>query len=51
MHALGKMPEEEFMKKYKASKPNSESEIIFSCRSGRRSLQALGIALKLGYKK
>lgn len=49
--ALGKMSEEEFKKKYNTDKPNFDSEIIFSCRSGRRSLQALGIALKLGYKK
>ncbi|XP_046672944.1 rhodanese domain-containing protein CG4456-like isoform X2 [Homalodisca vitripennis] len=42
-------PDEEFKKMYKFSKPAQDSNVIFSCRSGKRSLAALEVALANGY--
>ncbi|KAG8274905.1 thiosulfate sulfurtransferase activity protein [Homalodisca vitripennis] len=44
-------PDEEFKKMYKFSKPAQDSNVIFSCRSGKRSLAALEVALANGYSK
>ncbi|OON20170.1 rhodanese-like protein [Opisthorchis viverrini] len=41
----------DFQKKYGVAKPDkSDKNIVFSCRSGKRSLLALKIANRLGYK-
>lgn len=40
-----------FKKKYRFGKPSLDADIVFSCRSGRRSRIALGKASKLGYSK
>uniref|UniRef100_A0A1B6G2F7 Rhodanese domain-containing protein n=1 Tax=Cuerna arida TaxID=1464854 RepID=A0A1B6G2F7_9HEMI len=42
-------PDEEFKKMYKFPKPAQDSNVIFSCRSGKRSLAALEVALANGY--
>lgn len=42
---------EDFRKKYGAEKPSKEALIVFSCRSGNRSKDALFKALLLGYEK
>lgn len=49
--ALRDLTEHEFQQLYKALKPDHDTELIFSCRSGKRSLKALKTALELGYKK
>ncbi|XP_054261194.1 rhodanese domain-containing protein CG4456-like isoform X2 [Macrosteles quadrilineatus] len=43
-------PEDEFKKKYNFEKPTTEDSVIFSCRSGKRSLVALEKALASGFK-
>ncbi|XP_075232771.1 thiosulfate sulfurtransferase/rhodanese-like domain-containing protein 3 isoform X2 [Lycorma delicatula] len=48
--ALNIMNDEEFKCTYGLSRPSVEDTLIFSCRSGKRSLMALDEALKLGYK-
>lgn len=48
---LVSMSNEEFKKQYQRNKPSSTDELIFYCHSGRRSTEALDIALKLGYSK
>uniref|UniRef100_A0A1B6CXZ7 Rhodanese domain-containing protein n=1 Tax=Clastoptera arizonana TaxID=38151 RepID=A0A1B6CXZ7_9HEMI len=40
----------EFEDRYNFPKPDYDQEIVFSCRSGRRSLVALENALSVGYK-
>lgn len=40
-----------FEAKYGFPKPSPDSNLIFSCRSGKRSLNACGIAEKQGFKK
>ncbi|CAB3236705.1 unnamed protein product [Arctia plantaginis] len=47
--ALVSMSNEDFRKTYKRDKPSEDDEIIFYCRSGKRSQEALDQALKLGY--
>lgn len=42
---------EDFKQKYGRDKPAKDTQIIFTCRSGRRAQQAAEIAVKLGYKK
>ncbi|RZB41734.1 Rhodanese domain containing protein [Asbolus verrucosus] len=42
---------EEFRETYDREKPELETPLVFSCQSGRRSLAALNIAMKLGYLK
>ncbi|CAK1545932.1 unnamed protein product [Leptosia nina] len=48
---LASMSDEEFQKQYQRAKPSPSDELIFYCRSGRRSTEALDKALKLGYNK
>ncbi|CAN7996782.1 unnamed protein product, partial [Ixodes hexagonus] len=48
--AFGLEPEE-FQMKYNFAKPKAEDLIIFSCRSGRRSLIAAQEVAKLKYTK
>lgn len=45
------MSDEEFRQQFQRNKPSSSDELIFYCRSGRRSTEALDKALKLGYAK
>lgn len=45
------MSEDEYVSQYKACKPRLDQEIIFSCRSGKRSLMAAELATKLGFQK
>nr|BAN21173.1 conserved hypothetical protein [Riptortus pedestris] len=40
-----------FKEKYSIEKPLIDNPIVFSCRSGRRSLQAAESAASIGYKK
>lgn len=47
---LRDMSSEEFEKRYCRSKPDCDTPIIFSCRSGKRSANAQEIATKLGFK-
>ncbi|XP_047109835.1 thiosulfate:glutathione sulfurtransferase-like isoform X2 [Schistocerca piceifrons] len=49
--ALKDLSENDFQKKYGAKKPGLNAPLIFSCRSGARSLKALQLALDLGYTK
>ncbi|KAL1123312.1 hypothetical protein AAG570_002398 [Ranatra chinensis] len=48
--ALEKSPTE-FTELYHHAKPEKDTKIVFSCRSGRRSLAGLNIAKKLGFTK
>jgi len=46
------MSPEDFHQKYGARKPSKEdSNIVFHCRAGVRSLEAMETAHQLGYKK
>ncbi|XP_045762172.1 rhodanese domain-containing protein CG4456-like [Maniola jurtina] len=49
--ALATMSEEEFQKQFRRPKPSVSDELIFYCRSGKRSTEALDKALKLGFNK
>jgi rhodanese-related sulfurtransferase len=40
-----------FKEKFFHEKPTFETEIIFTCRSGRRANEASEIATKLGFQK
>ena len=41
----------EFYVKHGFKKPNPEDEVVFYCRSGKRSATACDSAMKNGYKK
>ncbi|CAH1154777.1 unnamed protein product [Phaedon cochleariae] len=41
---------EQFTQKYGRNKPSINSEIIFSCKSGKRAASALAISEQLGFK-
>jgi rhodanese-related sulfurtransferase len=45
-----KLSDEEFKRKFQFEKPKPTTEIIFSCRSGKRSASASQVAEALGYK-
>jgi rhodanese-related sulfurtransferase len=45
------MPEDAFKAKYGFDKPQREQEIIFYCRSGKRSASAGDVAVRNGYTK
>ncbi|CAI2733919.1 unnamed protein product [Schistosoma spindalis] len=46
-----KLDEESFLEKYKIRKPNvADKNVVFSCRSGVRSMRALKIVQDLGYE-
>ena len=45
------LPAEIFKKKFGWEKPLPEQEIVFYCRSGKRSASASDIARRNGYKK
>ncbi|KAL0275309.1 UNVERIFIED_CONTAM: hypothetical protein PYX00_003197 [Menopon gallinae] len=49
--ALSDLSDSEFQQRYGVAKPKRDSEIIFSCRSGIRSMKALRKAILLGYDK
>lgn len=40
-----------FQQKYSKEKPSAVDPLVFSCRSGRRSMMAAESAVSLGYKK
>lgn len=42
---------QEFEKKFGRSKPNKDSLIVFSCKSGKRAESATNAAMALGYSK
>lgn len=42
---------DQYKNKYGRDKPECDTRIIFSCRSGKRSDMAMQIALKLGFEK
>ncbi|TSK98427.1 Thiosulfate sulfurtransferase/rhodanese-like domain-containing protein 1 [Bagarius yarrelli] len=47
-----KLPPEQFEKLFMVKAPKKEDEnIVFQCRSGRRSLTALDIAWRLGFSR
>lgn len=46
-----RLSEAEFEKQHGFRKPQLDSEIIFYCRSGKRSASASDIARRNGYKK
>lgn len=48
---LQSMSDDEFKKNFQRHKPSSDDELIFYCQSGRRSCEALDLALKLGFRK
>ncbi|XP_026470803.1 uncharacterized protein LOC113375063 [Ctenocephalides felis] len=50
-NALKNMSPEEFKTKFGRDKPTFDTEIIFSCRSGKRAKEAMETALGLCYKK
>lgn len=41
----------DFVEKFKRIKPWPQTEIIFTCRSGKRAGDACEMATQLGYKK
>ncbi|CAH8655374.1 unnamed protein product [Schistosoma rodhaini] len=46
-----KLDEKSFLEKYKFQKPNvADKNVVFSCRSGVRSMRALKIVQDLGYE-
>ncbi|CAH8635958.1 unnamed protein product [Schistosoma curassoni] len=46
-----KLDEKSFLEKYKIHKPNvADKNVVFSCRSGVRSMRALKIVQDLGYE-
>jgi rhodanese-related sulfurtransferase len=45
------MSDSDFKKRYKFDKPKPTQEVIFSCRSGKRSANASTIAESVGYTK
>ncbi|KAI4460212.1 thiosulfate sulfurtransferase rdl2 mitochondrial-related [Holotrichia oblita] len=49
-NALKNVSSEEFLTTYNRQKPQINTPLIFSCRSGNRSSKAETIALNLGYK-
>lgn len=49
-NALKTMGDKEFHSKYGHNKPASETPLVFSCRSGKRSEMAAKTAVSLGYK-
>ena len=44
-------PEKEFLKLFNRKKPTPDTEIIFMCKVGGRSHNAMELTRKLGYKK
>lgn len=48
---LVNMSREDFKLKYGRDKPGKDFNIIFSCRSGRRSANAQQLAISLGYTR
>nr|CAD7446982.1 unnamed protein product [Timema bartmani] len=49
--ALVNTPDDKFNEKYGISKPETSDKLVFSCRSGKRSLMATQKALAAGYCK
>jgi rhodanese-related sulfurtransferase len=45
------LPEDQFKAKYGFDKPRRNQEIIFYCRSGKRSASAGDVAIRNGYEK
>ncbi|RZC33554.1 Rhodanese domain containing protein [Asbolus verrucosus] len=43
--------QQEFRTTYNRNKPNMDTPLIFHCKGGKRSQQAVDIATKLGYLK
>lgn len=48
---LKDMPNEEFLSKYGREKPDKNTRVIFSCKSGKRSATACNISHQVGFKK
>ncbi|KAK7792880.1 hypothetical protein R5R35_000432 [Gryllus longicercus] len=48
--ALESLSSEEFQKKYGIPLPDKNAPLVFTCRSGNRSMKALLTALELGFK-
>lgn len=48
---LRNLSEDEFLEKFQKPKPNKNTKIIFSCRSGKRSATVQEEMIKLGYEK
>lgn len=48
---LTNLSEEDFVKKFNKSKPNNDTKIILSCRSGKRSGMVQEELQKIGYEK
>jgi len=46
-----KLQPAEFLEKYGVEKPQADNEIVFYCRSGRRSTLASDVAKGQGYTK
>nr|CAD7604074.1 unnamed protein product [Timema genevievae] len=49
--ALVNTPDDKFNEKYGITKPETSDKLVFSCRSGKRSLMATQKALAAGYCK
>ncbi|KAJ9584721.1 hypothetical protein L9F63_020926, partial [Diploptera punctata] len=47
--ALQSLPEEEFKRKYGIPKPVNTANLVFSCRSGKRSRSAMETAMSIGF--
>jgi rhodanese-related sulfurtransferase len=45
------LEEQQFKRYFGFTKPKKEDQIVFYCRSGKRSAAAASIAERLGYKK
>merc|ERR1711879_589889 len=51
MEAALLLDDEQFQREFGFEKPKKEEEVIFYCRSGRRSHRACALALSLGFSK
>ncbi|XP_022907735.2 rhodanese domain-containing protein CG4456-like [Onthophagus taurus] len=49
-YVLEEMSNEDFNINYGKTRPNFETELVFTCRTGNRSKQALDLAKNLGFK-
>jgi rhodanese-related sulfurtransferase len=50
-NALQVLSPEDFLKKYGTDKPKLDANLVFSCRSGKRSRNAMETAMSIGFLK
>lgn len=50
-NALQLLPSADFLKRYGIDKPKPDANLVFSCRSGKRSRSAMETAVSIGFLK